>query len=311
MAGQLATTQALKGLRNQPIKPNEFDNLQHFHPRPIPGDPPVSSEADPVNTLPQGPDPFTKDALDLQTLRSKQLDEMARNREVNPMGAGATVGDIGRLQSDIADDPFTGVAAHHVQDQALNALKGANQAGFENTQEASRFGRNLELKRIEEPLSVAKQQGANSLDVVKEQNKGVNNKFELLQELLSRGAITPGSQFNLGGGVGIRNGQALPSSAGRPLADELTKKIKARNDLNNPGATDWFQNQAAALGVPGMHSTQERGANMDNEIKTLQSQLSGQGQNPVRQHAIEELTKAGYPVSEENIQEVIKQLTGR
>lgn len=255
-------------------------------------------------------DPSTK----LFGIQSKLRDEIAGNlAKAHGAGrtfmTGATSQDLSDIDRDLAENPVSQYQGQKLETQ--HRQYEAGMGGFKSPQEAAMFGRNLETQRVGSPLEVAKQQGVNSINTVQEQNKGAQNKFELLQDLLSRGAIAPGSQFSLGSGVSMRSGQALPGSAGRPLADELTKKIKARNDLNNPGAWDWLQNQGASFGVPGMHSTQERGANMDNEIRTLQGQLGGQGQNPARQHAIDELTRAGYPISEENIQEVIRQLTGQ
>ena len=105
------------------------------------------------------------DSLEVAASRKKALDEMKRSlglQAADPRHtfSGALPSDVTSLEEDIAQDPYTGVAAQ--QDVANIRKKQAEQAMY-NSPEATGIRQQQEAQKLRESLAVPEQQGQNAL----------------------------------------------------------------------------------------------------------------------------------------------------
>src|SRR5258708_1849802 len=129
----------------------------------------MASPLDGLQTLyndPMQSEASGSDALKLQMLRKARLDEMQRNRELAAIGGPAPVStraagfDVRDLQSDIAEEPSTGVGTQQRVSDIGTANLGANLSGYADPQEAAAAGRAAEGAKSEIPVRVMQAQQA-------------------------------------------------------------------------------------------------------------------------------------------------------
>ncbi len=185
------------------------------------------------------------DSVELAGLRKKRLQEMKHNLDLEKMYpgrsfSGATPSDVEGLESDIADDPYTGLNAQ----KDVRKIEGqlADEAAF-NSPGATGVRNIKQTDKLAELLAVPKQQGENALKVAQETSRGNeavarerNRPYEMMAGRTSGGIGGGGLPKLLGMGGGSGSGGVMASSlkervAGNATSLDTLKKLK--NDFRS------------------------------------------------------------------------------
>ncbi len=227
----------------------------------------LSSQTNPsVQLLKRNPSNADNDpSIALAALRDSRLSEMRHNLQRNPQGSGATQSDVSDLESDIVNDPYTGVAEHN----RIAGIQGANDraitAGYGGTSKidqgpagysasggtqmpAARMAQALrsdEMEKARIPLqqadvsgqtqrAVADIQGRNQVRTAQENEAGLTRRSHdaLAQALGVIPSMGEGDTLTLQGGQSYKRG-SVPFPTG-PAGVALETAIKRRMDMEKP-----------------------------------------------------------------------------
>jgi hypothetical protein len=166
----------------------------------------------------------------------------------------------------------------------------------------SEFRDMLELLKAKSPLAAAQIQQQTQLGVEGLRQKGYEDRYNELMNMMRMGGIPAGQSVSLPGGGGVRNAPAsmsVPQGAGGPAQQRLQKLIQERNNLPAPGSI------GRVLGSPGELisgvSQEQRRQQLDQEIEALQKELGmSSGQTGPSQQTVPN-AKVGPPQGAQRI----------